>query len=603
MDPNRCRRQLTSRRLKAPSMSGIAGIYAYHYAANSVCHDEVQRICSHMAARGPDGVGVWYSPSGRIGFGHRRLNVIDVPEHGAQPMASTDGKRVVTLDGRIYNYPDLRVAFEGRGYTFRTQAEAELLLHLYEEKGEALVNDLRGMFAFGIWDADRRALLLGRDHYGMKPLYYADDGWTFRFASQVKALLAGGSISRSPEPAGWMGFCLFGSVPEPYTTYQEVRALPAGTTLWVDRLGGGAPKQYFSIAAQYYEAERARAPVARGELLLSTHEALRDSVRQHVNPTSDNPIGVFLSGRSNSGALLGLVRDAVQRNIQAISVAFDDAALEGRDVLLAKEIAAFYGTPQVTRVVTEDEFRNELPKILDAMDQPTIGGLSAWFLSKTMRELGIKVAISAIGSDQLFDVQRGGGALTRFPRRFLELINPRAAALLKRGGPAGAYLARRGLFMPWEVERVLGPELARRGLARLNPIEYIKSCLAPRPRAAFDKRAVLDWSIYIRNQLLRDLDWASMAHSVEVRAPFVDVKVLRQVAIAVQDRSLRSSSVLASSPHEPIPSRLCRPGKVKSELPIRWLQEQARTKSVKRPSLAVGKCPWARSWALQIVPA
>src|SRR5262245_48569943 len=172
-------------------MCGIAGIYAYHYAANPVDRTELRRIRDHMAARGPDGLGEWHSQDERVGLGHRRLKIIDLSERGAQPMASVDGKLVVTLNGEIYNPRELRSSLEAKGYSFRTQTGTEVLLHLYAEKGEAMVNDLRGMFAFGLWDAKKKALWLVRDPYGIKPLYYTDDGWTLRFASQVKALLTG----------------------------------------------------------------------------------------------------------------------------------------------------------------------------------------------------------------------------------------------------------------------------------------------------------------------------------------------------------------------------------------------------------------------------
>src|SRR3984893_70877 len=236
-------------------MCGIAGIYAYHYAANPVDRVELRRIRDHMAARGPDGLGEGDSSDERVGFGHRRLTIIDLSERGAQPMASPHGKLVVTFNGEIYNYRQLRSSLEARGYDFRSQSDTEVLLHLYAEMGAAMVNELRGMFAFALWDADKGGLLLARDPYGIKPLYYADDGWTLRFASQVKALLSGGKISRNPEPAGWVGFCLFGSVPEPFTTYQEIRALPAGATLCVDRVGTRQAKQYFSIADAYCRSE------------------------------------------------------------------------------------------------------------------------------------------------------------------------------------------------------------------------------------------------------------------------------------------------------------------------------------------------------------
>ena len=141
-------------------MCGIAGIYAYHYAANAVDRAELRRIRDHMAARGPDGVGEWYSPDQRVGFGHRRLSIIDLSERGAQPMASADGKLVVTFNGEIYNYRQLRALLEAKGRIFSTQTDTEVLLQLYAEKGEAMVHDLRGMFAFALWDAEKNALLL-----------------------------------------------------------------------------------------------------------------------------------------------------------------------------------------------------------------------------------------------------------------------------------------------------------------------------------------------------------------------------------------------------------------------------------------------------------
>ena len=382
-------------------MCGIAGIYAYHYAANPVDRAELQRIRDHMTARGPDGCGEWYSPDERVGLGHRRLSIIDLSERGAQPMASADGKFVVTFNGEIYNYRQLRSSLEARGHVFRSQTDTEVLLHLYAEKGEAMVNDLRGMFAFGLWDAERNALFLARDPYGIKPLYYADDGWTLRFASQVKALLAGGKVSRNQEPAGWVGFCLFGSVPEPFTTYQEIRALPAGSTLWVDRVGTREARQYFSIAETYCRAEATRSSGNDEDLQLAAREALLDSVRHHL--VADVPVGAFLSSGIDSGALVGLMRDAGQQDIQTVTLAFKEFRGKSEDEApLAAEIAAQYGTRHTTRVVTEQEFRDDLPKILDAMDQPTIDGLNTWFVSKAARELGLKVAISGLGGDELF---------------------------------------------------------------------------------------------------------------------------------------------------------------------------------------------------------
>src|SRR5215813_13003111 len=261
-------------------MCGIAGIYAYHYAANAIDRAELRRIRDHMVARGPDGVGDWYSQDERVGLGHCRLTIVDLSERGAQPMMSANGKLAVTFNGEIYNYRQLRASLETRGHVFRTQTDTEVLLHLYAEKGEDMVHDLRGMFAFALWDAEKNALLLARDPYGIKPLYYADDGWTLRFASQVKALLAGGQVSRDPEPAGWVGFGLFGSVPEPFTTYREIRAVPAGALVWVDRIGARQARKYVSIAEVYCRAEQTSSPPAtEQDVQVRVREALLDSVR------------------------------------------------------------------------------------------------------------------------------------------------------------------------------------------------------------------------------------------------------------------------------------------------------------------------------------
>jgi asparagine synthase (glutamine-hydrolysing) len=609
-------------------MCGIAGIYAYHYAANAVDRAELRCIRDHMAARGPDGLGEWYSQNERIGLGHRRLSIIDLSERGAQPMASADGKLVITFNGEIYNYRELRAALEKKGRIFHSQTDTEVLLHLYAEKGEAMVKDLRGMFAFGLWDADKNALLLARDPYGIKPLYYADDGWTLRFASQVKALLAGGKISRDQEPAGWVGFCLFGSVPEPFTTYQEIRALPAGSTLWVDRIGTRESKAYFSIGETYCEAEVAKPPAGSEQLRGAVRDALLDSVRQHL--VADVPVGAFLSSGIDSGSIVALMRDVGQQDIQTITLAFEEFRSSREDEApIAMEVAAQYGTRHTTRVVTEREFSNDLPKILDAMDQPSIDGINTWFVSKAGRELGLKVAVSGLGGDELFggypsfrDVPSwvrtfalpgqapGLGDAARWVMtglgQFSPTMSPKAAGLLKYGkNYAGAYFLRRGLFMPWELETVIGAETARLGMQRLDPIRHIDAALKPEPRTSFGKVAVMESSLYMRNQLLRDTDWASMAHSLEVRVPLVDSKLLRSLAPITAGTRLRSKQLLADSLSMPLPSSVVDRPKTGFTTPVQsWLQRDNRLQQWRGvPALALKKCPWARRWAFQVAAA
>ncbi|MEA2339885.1 MAG: hypothetical protein QOE82_3892, partial [Thermoanaerobaculia bacterium] len=185
-------------------MCGINAIYAYGGAAPDVDHDEVIATRECMHSRGPDAGDAWFSADGRVGLGHRRLAIIDLSPGGAQPKHFE--RLALVFNGEIYNYRELRAQLEARGRHFKSQSDTEVLLQLYDEKGEAMLGELRGMFAFALWDGARRRMLLARDPYGIKPLYYADDGESLRFASQVKALVAGGRVDRKFDPAGAAGF-------------------------------------------------------------------------------------------------------------------------------------------------------------------------------------------------------------------------------------------------------------------------------------------------------------------------------------------------------------------------------------------------------------
>ena len=283
-------------------MCGIAGIHAYLDVAPPVDRAELKRINDRMAARGPDGNGLWLAADGRTGLAHQRLAIIDLSEAGAQPMHSACGRYTITFNGEIYNYRELREELAARGYAFRSGSDTEVLLQLYADCGADMVKKLRGMFAFGLWDAEKRTLLLARDALGIKPLYWADDGWTVRFASQAKALLAGGRVGRDPDSAGIVGFHLFGSVPEPFTVWREVHTLPAGTTLTIDASRAAVAEALLRRRRGLGRA-RQRPAMAMADARRLLSDAVRDSVRHHL--VADVPVAVFLSAGLDSGALLG----------------------------------------------------------------------------------------------------------------------------------------------------------------------------------------------------------------------------------------------------------------------------------------------------------
>src|SRR6266576_2684806 len=379
-------------------MCGINGIFAYHSASSPPQETELLKTREAMHSRGPDGSGAWWNVDRRCGLGHRRLSIIDLSDRASQPMTSEDSRFVVVFNGEIYNSPQLRLELEAEGARFRTTSDTEVLLHLFARCGADMVHRLRGMFAFAIWDDARRTLFLARDPYGIKPLYTANDGWTFRFASQVKALLAGGHVSRDPEAAGIVGFHLFGSVPEPFTLYREIRALPAGHTQWVDTAGPREPKPFSSLAEVL--SKGAANPALAAEIPERVRAGVLDSVRAHL--LADVEVGVFLSAGIDSGALLGCMRDVGQSQIRAITLAFEEFGGTSEDEApLAARVCGQYGARHVVRHLSEQEFVQDLPAILEAMDQPSIDGINTWFVSKAAKEAGLKVAISGLGGDEL----------------------------------------------------------------------------------------------------------------------------------------------------------------------------------------------------------
>jgi asparagine synthase (glutamine-hydrolysing) len=599
-------------------MCGIAGIFAYLDIAPPVDRSELARMNARMAKRGPDGSGDWLSSDGRLGFTHRRLAIIDLSERGAQPMHSADGALTITFNGEIYNYRELRAELEAKGRVFRSDSDTEVMLQLYEERGPAMVELLRGMFAFGLWDSRRHRLLLARDPLGIKPLYYADDGWSLRFASQAKALLAGGKVARDPDPAGIVGFHLFGSVPEPFTVWQEIRAVPAGATLFVDATGPHAPSCYYSVAPSL--ALRATHPPgdgtqAREWLSIAVH----DSVRHHL--VADVPVAVFLSAGLDSGALLGTMAELGARDTLAITLAFDEFRGKSFDEApLATEVAKRYGARHVVRSVDRAEFERDLPVILDAMDLPTTDGINTWFVAKAAHEAGVKVALSGLGADECFggypsfvDVPRsvrflrpfgllpGAGGLAR--RLLSTLIgaglrmHPKTAGVLEYGGSwAGAYLLRRSVYMPWELDAILDPILLEEGLRRLAPLSRIAAKLrAGRPLGDFDRVAALETSLYMRNQLLRDADWAGMAHSIEIRVPYVDPFFLAALPPGDVLATVNAKAAVADVPRPPLPAASRNRNKTGFMTPVgRWLNDAAGVIDDGSWSTA------SRAWALRV---
>lgn len=533
-------------------MCGLAGIFAYAENALPVDRAELSRVRDHMLLRGPDGAGLWISPDRRIGLAHRRLSIIDLSNGGAQPMLDPITQNQIVFNGEIYNYRELRHELEDVGYIFYSTSDTEVLLKLYAHCGAKMLNKLRGMFAFAVWDAAKGGVLLVRDQFGIKPLYFSDDGKTLRFASQVKALLAGGSVDTTADPAGHVGFLLWGHVPEPYTLFKGIHAVPAGTSMWIDPRGCSDQVNYFRVGDVFANAS----PLNGGRQIRDEEakevlaHALLDSVNRHM--ISDVPVGVFLSGGLDSTTLAAFASHQRATPVRTITVGFSEFTGTFNDeVPLACKVSEYLGTQQYTSIIKREDYAHEYERIMVAMDQPSIDGLNTYFASKAAYDAGLKVVLSGLGGDEIlegyssfsfvpklnrlmapFAAISGSGKLIRKLSAPLaqRIGSPKLAGIAEYGGDvASAYLLKRGLYMPWEIERLMGESTMREGIEKLQTIQELANITAGIP-ALNSRISALEMSCYMKNQLLRDSDWASMAHSVELRVPLLDVPLLRTIA-------------------------------------------------------------------------
>ena len=568
------------------------------FSSGQSLETSVRQAMVRMHHRGPDGEGLWQEA--RVCMGHRRLAILDLDARATQPMISADGRYVIVYNGEIYNFRELRERLSTRGVVMRTTSDTEVILELFALDGEAMLGDVHGMFAFVIWDRLTQRAFAARDPYGIKPLYVADIDGGVMLASQVKALLATGLVSRAADVEGQAGFWMLGSVPEPHTWYRYIRAVRAGHAMWIK--AGKVDREWCwsDIGAAWRDAP-ATVTLSDLEVRERVAAALRESVTRHL--VADVPVGVFLSGGIDSGALAGLMVEAGSRDVQGITIAYDEfAGSEQDEAPVAAAIAAHYGITHHVRRVTREEFLADLPRILDAMDQPSIDGVNTWYASKAVAELGLKVVVSGVGGDELF---QGYPSFTQLPRlvarwraasripgakgaaRILANLQARRSGNARwRHAPewaktmAGGWWLRRSVRAPDELATLMGADKATLAMHEFSVAGHVKAmtgAVADNPRLAVGQ---IESMTYMRNQLLRDSDWASMDHSVELRTPLVDAHLLHQVAPLLSSfERFPNKSLLADAPTKALPREISFRRKTGFGIPVdRWLKEDDYSK-------------------------
>jgi asparagine synthase (glutamine-hydrolysing) len=494
-------------------MCGIAGFFRLN-ERESHPGDE-PRLWDQIATfryRGPDSEGVFAGPG--VGLGHVRLAILDLTADASQPMTSASGRTVVSFNGEIYNFADLRRELEARGHRFRTRSDTEVIVEGYEAWGAEVVHHLRGMFAIALWDADRDRLVLYRDRVGKKPLYYAMHDGTFLFASEIKGILRWPGVPREPDFDGIHEFLTYQYVPAPRTGFAGIRKLPPAHALVVER--GRAPRleQYFR-----YPPPADATPQRVEDLCEDLVHRLREATRLRM--LADVPVGAFLSGGVDSSSVVALMAGLSSKPVRTFTIGFEEKEFDERPY--ARMVADRYGTCHEEAIVRPDAIAL-VQDLVYHYNEPYAdsSALPTYLLSRLTRE-SVTVALSGEGSDESF---------LGYPRYMTRRDRVQGTATSLQS-PAERYADSIAYFPDPVKEQLYGCRM-HQFLGR-SAIELLRPYLDASPSLAAGA-AWADIHSYLPDDLLVKMDVASMAHSLEVRCPFVDQELMRWAAAIPVDQ-------------------------------------------------------------------
>ncbi|MCX6183271.1 MAG: asparagine synthase (glutamine-hydrolyzing) [Bacteroidetes bacterium] len=506
-------------------MCGIVGYYS-----KTVNSSEFKSALKCIAHRGPDDEGI-FAVKDNFLFGHRRLAIIDLSPKGHQPMHSNDGNYTIIYNGEVYNFKEEREILIAKGYTFNSHTDTEVILNQYIEYGIDFLNRLRGMFGLAIYDKKQNKVVVARDRMGIKPIYYYHDQHTFAFASELKSLKEFKAVNTEKNPQAISAFLQLGSLPFPLTLNKHIHYLEPG--FYLEWKGNNELKksQYFNI-----EVNKRQGLVYADEV-----KKLRSLLQEAVSirTMSDVPFGAFLSGGIDSSVVVALMKLSGVEDLKTFSISFDDKKYS--ESYFAELVAKKFKTHHHTFIVQPSDVKKEFHNIVSLMDSPTVDGINTYFVSKFTREAGIIMAMSGLGGDELFG---GYDTFERLPklvsakrktRVVPNLILNQSASLLKKdkykklaqhltsssNDYASAYLALRGLLTAKTAADIMTVD------ATFNCAEYLEKLLSEFDyKDEADITSYFEARVYMHNQLLRDTDIMSMAHSLEARVPLIDQKLV-----------------------------------------------------------------------------
>ena len=602
-------------------MCGIAGIIQLK-STDQVDKTLLTNINASMFKRGPDKSGFWYSKCERIGLAHNRLSFIDLHQRSDQPLEYLHGRYVITYNGEIYNYQVLRKNLIENGYQFNTRSDTEVLMALYDFKGAKMLDDLKGMFAFAIWDNQEEKLFAARDPFGIKPFYYAIIDNQFIFASQVKSISQQVEQQLTKSAAAWCGYLMYGSVPEPLTLFEQIRALDAGHSLTTDKSGDIKLNAYYCIYNEFQEIERSTPAKPNQQTIV---DALSESVNRHL--VADVPVGIFLSSGIDSNLIAYFANQEQHAGLAGFTIDFPEFNQQHTESTLAARAAKQYHLEHHVLSFDVDQQAEVLEQFFESMDQPTIDGLNVWMISKSVSEAGYKAVLSGLGGDEVFagypsftDVPRfskalklmrtasksdivvkGLSKLSALPifshPKFSGFVNPSKHSFYQ------AYRLKRNVYLKQELELYFEYDFISQGIEKLENLESQTIQKLEYISNDYLKVAALEIDNYMKNQLLKDADWASMSHSLEMRVPFVDRDLIRVCsAQLMQIKQPQKLTIMKNMMTNFLPEFILNKAKTGFDTPVaHWLTHNPSLQSWKsREHLRQENTPWARRWSFEV---
>ena len=573
-------------------MCGIAGLL-YADGARTPDRGLLQAMGDSIAHRGPDAQGFLVEPG--IGLVHRRLSIIDLAG-GNQPIGNEDGSIQVVFNGEIYNFPELRSGLESRGHRFRTNSDTEVLVHLYEDFGDTLVDRLRGMFAFALWDRPRRRLMLARDRVGIKPLYIHRDLEVLLFGSEPKAILAHPAVARRVDPEALEDYLAFGVVPGPRSIFQGIEKLPPAAVLTVEPgRWEHAPRRYWRLAPT---PDHDRSPEDWQE---AVRAKIIESTRMHM--IADVPIGAFLSGGIDSSLVVGSASRLTSEPVQTFSIGFQEARFS--ELPHARRVAERFRTNHTEEIVTPDAV-GVLDELMQFYDEPFADpSMIPTYLVSRMAARSVKVVLSGDGGDEAF------GGYARYAhdlkeaavrRRLPTWFRRAALGPLARAWPKGDWLPRplraktaltnlsRDASSAYANTIALCREPLRRRLlasalrGNLNghdPDRIVRESYETAPPGdALGGMISADMAMLLPDDYLVKVDRASMACGLEVRPPLLDHELLELSAKIPSRWKVRGGEtkwVMKQACRDLLPDAIRKRPKQGFEVPIdAWLRGSLR---------------------------